>query len=383
MPDKALVFRAFWTVFFSRIQIWFSSPQKFLSEKNPVRPAPQNRPALSRVIWSVIATSKRMPFCSNCLVRAVAAKRLLSFYGYPADLRIGVAKSADGKAAIKAMIDPNGKRVLEALPSSPVRVSGLSAVPVVGDILQVVPSEKEARALQESLSRSAGERRIKSFSDLVSRLSEGKLTQLKVVLKADAQGSLEAIIQALSKLGAEDPENPTSVKVIHSAVGAVSESDVMIAAASSGIVLAFHSAVPPEVQRAAEREGVKIREYVILYELLDEVEKLLHSLIEPEEKEQILGHMEIKAVFYVKKSDQIVGGRVTDGIVKRVLFRLVRNGEVIDHGRIVSLKHVDKDIKEAKEGTECGMKIDLGTPVQEKDILEVYMRELKRKDDAK
>jgi translation initiation factor IF-2 len=299
-------------------------------------------------------------------------------------LRIGdicVCGEATGK--VKAMIDPNGKRVLEALPSSPVRVSGLSAVPVVGDILQVVPSEKEARALQESLSRSAGERRIKSFSDLVSRLSEGKLTQLKVVLKADAQGSLEAIIQALSKLGAEDPENPTSVKVIHSAVGAVSESDVMIAAASSGIVLAFHSAVPPEVQRAAEREGVKIREYVILYELLDEVEKLLHGLIEPEEKEQILGHMEIKAVFYVKKSDQIVGGRVTDGIVKRVLFRLVRNGEVIDHGRIVSLKHVDKDIKEAKEGTECGMKIDLGTPVQEKDILEVYMRELKRKDDAK
>lgn len=297
-------------------------------------------------------------------------------------LKIGdicVCGEATGK--VKAMIDPNGKRVQEALPSSPVRVSGLSAVPVVGDILQVVPSEKEARALQESLARAAGERRNKNFADLVSRLSEGKLTQLKVVLKADAQGSLEAINLALSKLGAEDPENPTSVKVIHSAVGAVSESDVMIASASEGIVFAFHAAVPQEVQRAAEREGVKIREYVVLYELLDEVEKLLHGLIEPEEKEQILGHLEVKAVFFVKKSDQIIGGRVTDGLIKRVMFRLMRDGQMIDHGRIVSLKHVDKDIKEAKEGTECGMKIDIGTPVQEKDVLEVYTRELKRKED--
>ncbi len=299
-------------------------------------------------------------------------------------LKIGdVCVCGEATGRVKAMIDPNGKRVLEVLPSGPVQVSGLSTVPVVGDILQVVPSEKEARVLQDSLIRAAGERRVKSFVDLVSRLSEGKLTQLKVVLKADAQGSLEAIHQALSKLGAEDPENPTSVKVIHSAVGAVSESDVMIASASEGIVLAFHTSVPQEVTRAAEREGVKVREYVILYELLDEVEKLLHGLIEPEEKEQILGHLEVKGVFFVKKSDQIIGGRVTDGLIKRVMFRLIRNGEVIDHGRIVSLKHVDKDIKEAKEGVECGMKIDLSTPVQEKDILEVYNRELKRKDTEK
>lgn len=297
-------------------------------------------------------------------------------------LRVGdicVCGEATGK--VKAMIDPAAGRVQEVLPSAPVRVSGLSAVPVVGDILQVVGSEKEARALQDSIARAAGERKIKSFSDLVSRLSEGKLTQLKVVLKADAQGSLEAIGQALAKITNEDAEHPANVKIIHGAVGAVSESDVMIAAASGGIVLAFHAAVPPDVQRAAEREGVKIREYVVLYELLDEVEKLMLGLIEPEEKEQILGHLEVKGVFFVKKSEQIIGGRVTDGIVKRVLFRLVRGGAMIDHGRIVSLKHVDKDIKEAKEGTECGMKIDISTPVQEKDILEVYTRELKRKEE--
>lgn len=297
-------------------------------------------------------------------------------------LRVGdicVCGEATGK--VKAMLDPAAGRVQGVLPSAPVRVSGLSAVPVVGDILQVVGSEKEARALQDSIARAAGERKIKSFSDLVSRLSEGKLTQLKVVLKADAQGSLEAIGQALAKITNEDAEHPASVKIIHGAVGAVSESDVMIAAASGGIVLAFHAAVPSDVQRAADREGVKIREYVVLYELLDEVEKLMLGLIEPEEKEQILGHLEVKGVFFVKKSDQIIGGRVTDGIVKRVLFRLVRGGTVIDHGRIVSLKHVDKDIKEAKEGTECGMKIDISTPVQEKDILEVYTRELKRKEE--
>jgi translation initiation factor IF-2 len=257
-------------------------------------------------------------------------------------------------------------------------MSGLDGVPVVGDILQVVPSEKEARALLESISEHARSLQKRSFSDLVSRLSEGKMKQLKVVLKTDAQGSLEAIQHALSKVQSEN----INVKVIHGAIGAVSENDVMMASASDGIILAFSVPVSTDIARAAEREGVKVRQYSIVYELLDEVEALLKGLVEPVEEEKILGHLEVRGVFLRKKSEQIIGGKVTDGIIKRVTFRLQRDGQEIGTGRIVSLKHVDKDIKEAKEGQECGMKIDCSVEVQEKDVLEVYHRELRKKEGA-
>jgi translation initiation factor IF-2 len=171
-----------------------------------------------------------------------------------------------------------------------------------------------------------------------------------------------------------------SVKVIHGAIGAVSESDVMMAAASDGIVLAFHSPVSTDIKRTADHEGVRIREYAILYELLDEVEKLLQGLVEPEEQESILGHLEVRGVFLRKKSEQIIGGKVTDGIIKRVFFRLQRGDQQVGTGRIVSLKHIDKDIKEAKEGTECGMRVEITVPVEEGDVLEAYLRELKRKE---
>ena len=212
----------------------------------------------------------------------------------------------------------------------------------------------------------------------MSRLTEGKLTQLKIVLKADAQGSLQAIEQALGKIVTPG----VAPKIIHAAVGSVSESDVMMAAASDGIVLAFHAPVSNEVLRTAEREGVQVREYGIIYELLEEVTKLLLGLVEPEEEERILGHLEVRGVFLTKKSEQIIGGKVTDGILKRVPFRLMRAGAQVGTGRITSIKHVDKDIKEAKEGTECGLRVETSVPILEGDILEGYMRELKRKEAA-
>jgi len=172
------------------------------------------------------------------------------------------------------------------------------------------------------------------------------------------------------------------VKVIHGGVGAVTESDVMMASASDGVVIAFHADVSVEVRKTAEREGVEVREHVILYELLDEVEALLKGLVVPVEEESVLGHLEVKGVFFQKKSEQIVGGRVTDGILKRVPFRLQRGGQVIGTGRITSIKHVDKDIKEAKEGTECGLRVESALPILEGDILEAYMRELKKKEGA-
>ncbi len=280
---------------------------------------------------------------------------------------------------VRTMVDALGRRLEEVPPSGPAQVSGFDSVPVVGDILQVVTSEREAKTLLAAIQDQAGRARKRSFADLVSRLTEGKVTQLKVVLKSDAQGALEAISDALSKM---QGEGGVGVKVIHGGVGAVTESDVMMAAASDGVVMAFHVAIPAEVQRTAEREGVQVREHRVLYELLDEVDSLLKGLVEPEEEEKVLGHLEVRGVFYAKRSEQIIGGKVTDGILKRVAFRLQRGGAVVGTGRITSLKHVDKDIKEAKEGSECGLRVESAIPVLEGDVLEAYTREFKKREEA-
>ena len=276
---------------------------------------------------------------------------------------------------VRVMMDAHGKRQQSVRPSGAVRISGFSRVPHVGDILQVVSSEKEARDLLGQMKEHYERRKKRSFADLVSRLSEGKLTQLKVVLKADTQGSLEAIESSLSKLATDQ----VVVKVIHSGVGSVSESDVMMAAASDGVVIAFHTAVGPDVMRTADREGVQVREYDVIYALLEDVEGLIQGLVEPEEQEKILGHLEVKQVFLTKKSEQIVGGKVTDGVVKRLPFRLLRGEKEVGTGRITSLKHVEKDIKEAKEGSECGMRVETSVLIEPGDRLEVFLKELKKK----
>ncbi|PIR53635.1 translation initiation factor IF-2 [Candidatus Peregrinibacteria bacterium CG10_big_fil_rev_8_21_14_0_10_49_10] len=277
---------------------------------------------------------------------------------------------------IRAMMDAHGKRLQSVPPSGPVRISGFSGVvPNVGDILQVVSSEKQARDMVDQMKEHHHRGQKRSFADLVSRLSEGKLTQLKVILKADTQGSLEAIRSALSKLATEE----VAVKVIHSGVGDVTESDVMMAAASEGMVVAFQTGVDSDVVRTADREGVQVREYDVVYTLLDELEGLTKGLIEPDEEEKILGHLEVKQVFLTKKSEQIVGGKVTDGVIKRLPFRLFRDEQEVGTGRITSLKHVERDIKEAKEGTECGMRVETSLLIQEGDTLEVFLKELKKK----
>ncbi len=335
-----------------------------LADLNNVRANP-NRSAVATVIESHLDSS--LGSLATVVVNA-------------GTLRVGdICVCGEAMGRVKAMIDPHGKRLENIPPSGAARVSGLNAVPKVGDILQVVSNEKDARVLLSALAVQAGKVQKHTFADLVSRLSEGKVVQLKVVLKTDAQGSLEAIREALAKRS--HTGESVSVKVIHGGIGAVSESDVMMAASSDGVVLAFNVIVPSEVQKTADREGVRVRQYAVLYDLLDEVEALLKGLIEPEEEEKIIGHLEVKAVFLRKKSEQIIGGKVTDGFIKRVPFRLMRAGAQLSVGRIVSLKHVDKDIKEAKEGSECGMRVEIAIPVEEGDILEGYVREFKKKED--
>lgn len=278
---------------------------------------------------------------------------------------------------VRSMTDATDARLSEAGPSGAVRIAGFADVPMVGDILQVAASDRMAKDLQKAFLDQVGSQHRSSMGDLVSLLHEGKQTQLKVVLKADAQGSLEALQQALDQLKTDDLQ----VKVIHAAIGAVSESDVMMAAASQALVVSFRSPVPPAVERTADREGVKIREYDVIYSLLEDVQGLLQGLLVPEEQEKILGHLEVKGVFLNQKKEQIIGGRVTNGVVKRVQFRLQRGEQMVGTGRILSLRRVDQDIKEAKTDSECGMRVESTIPVMEGDVLEVFHKEFKRRED--
>ena len=276
---------------------------------------------------------------------------------------------ASGK--VKALLDAAGKRIDHIMPSGPAVISGFDSLPRVGDILQVFTSERDLKDYLAAYHDSKGREQKRGFADLVSRLTEGKLSQLKIILKADAQGSLESIQEALRKLQT-DTVQP---KIIHAAIGDVTESDVMMASAGSAIVIGFDVDAQSAVMKTADREGVAVKQYTIIYKLLEEVELILKGLIKPVEEEKVTGHLEIRGVFLTKKSEQIVGGKVTDGILKRTPFRIVRAGEVVGIGRITSLKLVDKDIKEAKEGMECGMRVTSSVPVEMGDVLEAFTKE--------
>jgi len=299
-------------------------------------------------------------------------------------LRIGdicVCGTTSGK--VKLMIDSHSDRLTEVGPAGAVRISGLSAVPQAGDILQVVENEAAAKKLLTEITEARAHLRKRSMGDLISRLSEGKLTALKIVLKADSVGSLEAIESSLADLKVEGRVVP---KIIHAAVGDVSESDVMMAAASDGVVLGFSVSFSSHVERIAAEHGVKVLLYEVIYELLDEVKGLLDGLVEPEEVETVIGHLEIRGTFFRKKSEQVVGGKVTDGVLKRVPFRLMRPStsaagqvEEVAVGRITSLQHVDKEIKEAKEGKEYGLRVDCSVEIKEGDVLEGYVKTLQKK----
>jgi translation initiation factor IF-2 len=275
---------------------------------------------------------------------------------------------------VKALSDAAGKRIDAVLPSGPAVVSGFDTLPNVGDIVQVFKTDKELKAYLAAFAEHKGSMNKRGFADLVSRLSEGKLKELKIILKADAQGSLQSIEEALKKLTTETVQP----KVIHAAIGDVTESDVMMASAGSAIIIGFNADASPAVARTAEREGVKIKQYDIIYKLLEDVELLLKGLIQPVEEEKVLGHLEVRGVFFTKGSEQIIGGKVTDGLIKRVQFRLKRGELDIGTGRITSLKNVEKDIKEAKEGMECGMRVTSTLPVEMGDVLEVFSKEFTR-----
>jgi translation initiation factor IF-2 len=275
---------------------------------------------------------------------------------------------------IKLMKDHNGKNLKKAEPSAPVLIAGLSVTPHSGDILQVVKDEKTARnqaqkiALLKKNEFNAGI----GPKDILSQIVSGKLKTLKLVIKADTKGSLEAILQALEKIKDEE----VAIKVIHSGVGNVTEGDVIMATASAGLVIGFHVDVPAQVEKTAERENVDILKYTIIYNLIEDMTKLLAGLIEPEIVEVDLGKAVVKQVFFAGKKEMVIGCKVTNGKVQKgAKARLIRDGEKIETVEIDSLKRVKEAVDEIKADSECGIKLKGKHEVQEGDILEVYKLE--------
>jgi len=278
---------------------------------------------------------------------------------------------------IKILKDHSGKNLKQAEPSRPVLIAGLSKTPKSGDILQVVKDEKTARTqamqielLRQKNSASGGN----AAKDLIARINSGKLKTLKIVLKADTKGSLEAIIQSLNKI--EDKE--VAIKVIHSGVGNITESDVMMASASQGLVIGFHVDSPYQVENTARREYVEIFKYKIIYKLIDDIKALLSGLIEPEVVEVIIGKVDVKKIFFTGKKELIVGCKVRNGkIQNKAMARVFRGDDEKPIGelQIASLRRIDEAVDELKEGNECGIRIAGYSDIQEGDVLEVYKTE--------
>ncbi len=283
-----------------------------------------------------------------------------------------VVGSTYGK--IKAMMDDRGQRLQKAGPSTPVEVLGLEDVPGAGDTLEVVADEKTARQIAEERQEREREERLgrsgrMSLEDLYKRLKQGEVRELLVVLRCDVDGSAEAIRHKLEQLGTEE----VSVRVLQSGVGSVGESDVMLASASKAVVIAFNVSVDRAAREAAEREHVEIRTYNIIYELLDDVRKALSGLLEPEMREEVLGHAEVRALFRTPRG-VVAGCYVQDGKVQRnTSARVLREGQEVWSGQIASLRHFKDDVREMAAGFECGIQLEGFDDVREGDVIECFV----------
>jgi translation initiation factor IF-2 len=294
-------------------------------------------------------------------------------------LKIGdafVAGTASGK--VRALIDDTGKKIYEAGPSTPVEVIGFSEVPMAGDVFTVVEDEKKARQIalvrqqKQRLVEIAKQRKL-TLDELYSKIKEGQIKELGIVIKGDVQGSVEAIRSALE--GITHPE--VKVRVIHAAVGGINESDVMLAAASNAIIIGFNVRPELKASQLAEKEGVDIRLYNIIYEAIDEVKKALEGMLEPTLKEKVLGRAEVRQVFQASRLGTIAGCYVIDGIISRASdgIRVIRDNIVVYEGKIDSLKRFKEDTREVQTGYECGIMIENFNDLKVGDILENYIIE--------
>ncbi len=283
-----------------------------------------------------------------------------------------VAGKAHGR--LRAMFDFRGRKIRKAGPSTPASVMGLNDVPQAGDLFQVFESEKEARAYvaerQSSQKRvSTGQRSAVSLEQLFERYQAGDVRELRLIIKADVQGSLEPIVSSLNEMSQGD----IKINILHAETGNIGENDVMLASASDAIVIGFNVQADAASRRLAEAEGVSIRLYDIIYRLTEDVEKALKGMLEPEEKITVIGHAEVRAVFHISRVGNIAGCRVIDGEIRRnARMRVLRDGEMIQEGPISSLKHLQDDVREVRAGFECGIALKGFDDFQTGDILESF-----------
>ena len=286
-----------------------------------------------------------------------------------------VVGRANGR--LKAMFDYRGRRVRKAGPSTPVSVMGLNEVPEAGDLFRVVDTEKEARSIvyqrqQDADQAQAVQKSQITLEQLYERFKAGEVRELRLIIKADVQGSLEPINSSLKELSSQE----ISLNILHAETGNITENDVMLAAASKAVVIGFNVQADAAARRLAEAQGVSIRLYDIIYRMLEDIEKALKGMLEPELKESVLGHAEVRQIFRVSKFGSVAGCYIVDGEMKRgARARVLRGKQVIHESEVASLRHLTEDVRELRQGFECGIAVKGMSEFALGDIIECYVIE--------
>ncbi len=290
-------------------------------------------------------------------------------------LHVGDILIAGGEwGRVRALYDDRGNQIKEAGPSAPVEVLGLNGTPMAGDDFSVVENEARAREIaefrQRKLRQAASTPEARgTIEQMFTKIAAGKLAELPVVVKADVQGSVEAIVGALQKLATDE----VSIRVLHAGVGGINESDVVLAASSRGMIIAFNVRAHPQARRLAQQHDLDIRYYSVIYDIVDDMKKLLSGLLAPEQREQFLGRAEVREVFNVSKVGRVAGCMITEGVVRRgARVRLLRDEVVVHEGKLATLKRFKDDVREVKEGYECGMSFENYQDIQVGDVIECY-----------
>jgi translation initiation factor IF-2 len=287
-----------------------------------------------------------------------------------------VVGSTHGK--LRAMFDYRGRNVRKAEPSTPVAVLGLSDVPGAGDLFEVYASDREARqiavARAQALSSATEQKQAITLEQLFERFQAGEVRELRLIVKADVQGSIEPLVTTLKDLGTED----ISINILYTETGNIGENDVMLATASKAIIIGFNVVADQAARRLAETEGISIRIYDIIYRMTEDIEKALKGMLAPEFVERVIGRAEVRQIFRISRIGNIAGCRVLEGELRRnAKVRLLRKDHVLHEGEFHSLKHLTEDVREVKQGFECGASLKNFNDIQEGDILVCYVMEQK------
>ena len=278
---------------------------------------------------------------------------------------------------VRAMADENGRRMTEAGPSVPVEIMGMDEVPASGDVFNAVSDERLARELVEQRKTAAKEEQFSQYQkvtldNLFDQMQQGEMKELDIIVKADVQGSVEAVRQSLEKLSNEE----VRVRVIHGAVGAISESDVMLADASNAIIVGFNVRPEPLAPAAAESKNVEMRLYRVIYDCIEEIESAMKGMLAPKTREVLHGRVEVRQVYRITGVGAVAGCYVVDGkILRGDLIRVVRDGIIIADDKMASLKRFKDDVREVAQGYECGIALEKFNDIREGDIYEAYIIE--------